>query len=781
MLFKKAYRAMWRHKKAYLACVFLIMLGTMMLTAMGTAVDGLREAKQSFREDYRLADVQAHINAIPISEVERLRNIPGILDVSHRTVMELRAEVEGSDAIIILRAMSFVDVGEINGFHISGLRPDLQNDIALSYMFAQNHGLEMGDSITIFAQGRAFNYELTGRFLSPEHIYVARGGTDMLPDNTGFGLAYITEESMNMLTGRVGIANEVLFTLEHGYVFEDVQAALQNALQPYGLINLMERSDLLSYSFLEMQVDGMEAAAQSMPFVFVGMAVVVLYLMLKRIIEQERTQIGTLKAFGYSNRDLLLHYMAYGGITGLIGGLLGFAYGVAMAGFYLEMFLEFFTMPELAQQPVNPMYFVICMGLALAGGLIGSIMGATKALKLTPSEAMRPEAPKPVKYDVVGKIKGLHYILNSRGQMALRGIARNPLRSGFIVLGVTFSFALLSVFGDMEGMVNTLLYSQFEEVRLYNVRLSLNQPLHHDQAIESAFAVPHITQAEAIWELPVNLTNRHLQEATLITGIAADGELLRIFDSSTGIAHLPPTDGLIITNGLADQIHAQAGDIVYISTHLATDDIPVPISRIIEQNVGSSAFMELNTLAALVEHPPVSSAIIVNTDNLPFITDFFKESQLVATIDSKDATLQQYKDMMEPFNMMYSAMFFMGVAVAFAIIYNTATISLSERQREFATLRVLGLTVDEVCEIMRFEYWLLAAVGVVFGIPLASGLMAALNTMLDTSMMSMPSTLSNRAYIMAVFGCFLAVLLSNFSVKRKIKKFDMVEVLKERE
>jgi len=438
-------------------------------------------------------------------------------------------------------------------------------------------------------------------------------------------------------------------------------------------------------------------------------------------------------------------------------------------------------MPELAQQPIDPLYFVVSIGLGLGGGLLGSIMGANRALKLTPSEAMRPESPKPIKHDLVGKIKLLRFILTSRGQMALRSIVRSPIRSGFIVLGVTFSFSILSVFGDMAGMVDSLLFSQFEDIRLYNVRVTFNQPVDYNQAVEAAFAVSHITQAEGLWELPVTLSNRHLREGTLITGIPADGELFRVFDSSQRVAYPPPTDGLIITNGLADQLNARAGDIVYISSHLSQEDIAVPISRVIEQNVGSGAFMELSTLSTLMEHPPVASAIIFNTDNLPYVTDFFKESPIAATVDSKDATLQQYIDMMAPFTAMYFAMFLMGVAVAFAIIYNTASISLSERQREFATLRVLGLNVDEVCEIMRFEYWILALFGVILGIPFASTLMVAMNTMLDTSMMSMPSTLSNQAYIMAVIGCIAAVMLSNWSAKRRISKFDMVEVLKERE
>jgi len=166
---------------------------------------------------------------------------------------------------------------------------------------------------------------------------------------------------------------------------------------------------------------------------------------------------------------------------------------------------------------------------------------------------------------------------------------------------------------------------------------------------------------------------------------------------------------------------------------------------------------------------------------MPFVSDFLKESSVVGTIDSVEATLQQYLDMMGSFSAMYSIMFIMGVAIAFAIIYNTATISLSERQREFATLRVLGLNVDEVCEIIRFEYWVLAAIGMFIGIPMASGLLIGINAMLDTTMMSMPTNISMSAYIMGAVGCIAAIMLSNFSTKQKIKKFNMVEVLKERE
>jgi len=758
------------------------MIGTVLLTAMGTASDGLRNAKESFYEDYNLADVWATVAGIPTSEVDRLLNIQGVENVTYRTMMEMRAAVDGSDDIITLRVFSFVpdDVNRINNFQTVGFEPALQNDIVLSYMFKSTRGLDIGDEITLFSGGKALRYEITGSFLAPEYVYIARGHTEMLPDNNGFGIAYVTEDTMSLITGRAGVANQVLFTLMDGYYFEDVLPFVQDALRPYGLMSVHGRDGLLSYSFLDMQLLAIESVAVSMPFVFVAMATVVLYLMLKRIIEQERTQIGTLKAFGYSNRQLLLHYMAYGTVTGLFGGVLGFMSGGYMSQFYLAIFLEFYTMPELIQ-PVDPIYLAASLAIAVGGGMLGSIMGATKALKLSPSEAMRPESPKPIKYDIVGKITGLRYILTSRGQMALRSIVRNPLRSGFVVISVTFSFMLLAVFGDMEGMVDALLYSQFEDVRMYNVRATLTEPISYDQAIEAAFAIRYITEAEGLWELPVTLINRHLQNSVIVTGVPMGSQLFSVFDTDVRVAHPPPTGGLIITNGVADQLRARAGDILYISTHLSQEYIPIPITEVIVQNVGSGAFIELNALATLVNHPPVASAIIFNTDNLPAVADFLTESPIVGTVDSVDATLRQYVEMMEPYTAMYSAMFIMGVAIAFAIIYNTATISLSERQREFATLRVLGMTVDEVCEIMRFEYWVLAAVGVVIGIPSASLMLIGINSMLDTSMMSMPTTIAPAAYVLATLGCVAAIILSNISTKRKVRKFDMIEVLKERE
>jgi len=638
--------------------------------------------------------------------------------------------------------------------------------------------METGDPITLIVHGRTFTFETTGSFLAPEYVYIAPSFTDILPDNAGFGIAYITAEAMGNITGRHGVFNNLIFSLEDGYEFDDVRLALQDALQPYGLISLTERDDQLSYSFLDLEVTAIKGVSVSMPFVFMAMAAVVLYLMMKRIIEQERMQIGTLKALGFSNAKVVFHYLCYGFIVGLVGGLIGFVMGAAMSGVYLEMFLEFFLLPELVQ-PLSPMYLVFALAVSLGTGLLGSLMGAMRVIELIPADAMRHETPKPIKFDIVGKIKPLKFILTSRGQMSLRGILRNPVRSGFVIIGVTFSFGLLCVFGSMEPLIDAMIYSQFVDQRLYNVRVELTHPIPYERAVEAAYGVRHITQAEGLLEKPVSLTLGHLQLGTVITGVPADGELFRIFDTNNRKSYAPPSHGIMITNGLADNLNARAGDILFIESTFLSDGIYVPVSQVIEQNMGSGAFMELSALSALFGESAIATAIVFNTNNLSYVTDYFRNSEFTASIEDKNTTMRKYYEMMEPYSGLYAAMNVMGAMVAFAIIYNTATISLSERKREYATLRVVGLSTDEVCEIMRFEYWVLGAIGMLIGAPFASGLMVAVNTMMDTTMFSMPSTLPTEAYITGVIGCSAAIMLSNFSAKRKIAKFDMVEVLKE--
>jgi putative ABC transport system permease protein len=300
--------------------------------------------------------------------------------------------------------------------------------------------------------------------------------------------------------------------------------------------------------------------------------------------------------------------------------------------------------------------------------------------------------------------------------------------------------------------------------------------------VESAYAIDTITLAEGLLELPAELKNRHLKEGSMLIGIQAGSPLYKIFDSRYRVSYPPPTDGVILSNAMAKDLQVDVGDTIYIASPLLADDVPVVVTRIIEQMLGGGFYMELGALSELMglaNH--TATAIILNTSDLSYVKEHLKNAANITAIDDKDSTLRKYREMMDMYSSMYLIMQIMSAMVGFAIIYTPSTISLSERKREYATLRVVGLSTDEVADIMNFEYWILGVVGMALGVPFVGWLNAGLNAMMETTGFTMPSVLPASAYTTGVVGSAAAILVAGYLAKGKIRKFDMVEVLKERE
>ncbi len=786
MLYRKAVRAILQNKKAYISCIYLIMMGIILYTAMNVAVGGLALSRDKFYTNYNLADVYAKVKGIPVNAADIFTDIEGIHKAQLRNVTEMRAEVEGSDATITMRLISLDEsyneetYDGLNNLIVTGNPIVNDNEILVNSAFFKAHNFKIGDPIKVFYGGREQIYYVNGTALSPEYAYITKSTTDILPDEEAFGIGYVSNRGLSSLTQSQGLANDLVFSLQDGYVFDDVKIQLEDALKPYGLTELYEKKNQTSFSFLDLEITAITSMAKIMPIVFMLMAMVVMYLMMKRVIEQERTQVGTLKAFGYSNAEILRHYMVYGVVTGLSGGLFGFIVGYFASGVYLSLFLQFFMLPS-ATNSVSLLFSISAILLGTISGVLGALMGALKALNLNPAEAMRPESPKHTKFDIIGKIKALKYVLNSGGHMALRNIMRSPVRSGFIVIGVTLSFSLLTIVGSLTTIIDKMIYGQFEDILLYEVKVPLKNPQKYGDAIETAYSIDGVTTAEGILEIPAVLKNKHLKEGIVVTGVDKDSKLYAITDTNSKVQHHPPTEGVILTNGIAQKLNAKVGDKIYLSSQLLEKDTPVYVTNVIEQNLGSGCYMEISALSDFLNMPKTATSLILNTDDLEHLKQYTKTADNVLSIEDKESTLQKYKNMLDLYSSIFYVLDVMGVLIAFAIIYNTSTISLSERKREYATLRVLGLTVKEVCEIMDFEYWALSIIGMIIGIPFAKYLISAINSILDMSLFSMPSTLPLSAYITGIVGCSVAIILSGLSAKKRISTFDMVEVLKERE
>jgi putative ABC transport system permease protein len=207
----------------------------------------------------------------------------------------------------------------------------------------------------------------------------------------------------------------------------------------------------------------------------------------------------------------------------------------------------------------------------------------------------------------------------------------------------------------------------------------------------------------------------------------------------------------------------------------------MPVMGVVAESLGLNAYMELESLCERLEAPLSANAVVMRAEDANSVKDALRDAGNIASVTSTEEARKVYEDLMQTYGSLFASMQLAGVGVAFAIITNTASISLSERKREYATLRVLGMHPREIARIVGFEYWLLTAIGIWPGIPLMIGINEALLSVMDTTLFTLPTRPPADVYVTAGLLCFVTVWLCNMVCARRISRFDMVEVLKERE
>lgn len=780
ILLKKALRSILSNKRAYLSCIALIGVGISVLISFQQLYINLNGALGSFYRSSSFGDVFAEVKGLPLSEVGRLSAIPGIERTEARITGEARVLMDDSRIItLILISYDPGAASSLNSFALTHGSAGGEG-LLVGQAFLDAHNLQAGDHILFVTSGREYNLTVDAGVLSPEYIYAVQETAAFIPDPAAYGFAYLPYPQLAAMTGKQGTADRLSFLLSDGCAFGDVKTPLEDALDPYGIISLVERKDQSSHAIIHNEIEQLQNMAAALPVIFILMAMVVLYIMLKRVIEQERTQIGTLKALGYSNSQVLCHYLLYGGVTGLCGGLLGILLGVLLTNGMTDLYLEYFHLPDFTK---NMSLSLVWAGLLIAvlSGVTGSYFGAAGILRLLPGDAMRPAAPPILRRDIMKNIPFVGILLDSGGAMAVRNISRSRFRSLFVVLGITFSFALITYMSSYGNMMDMIVRKQFIYSQVYDVRITLDRPAAYNDALTAGRALSGIDNVEGLLEQPVILKHGHLEEGATITAMEQGSTLYRIYDNEFNTYYVPPTEGIIINSTLAMKLQTKRGDILHMETPYFEEDIAVLVANVVNENTGMNCYMELGALCRLLELPRSVSDLIVATDQVDMVREAVLESGNVKSVTDKQNSLQVFNDMMGSYDIIMNMLEWAGIAIAAAIVYNTSTIALSERKREYATLRVLGMHPGEIGRIAGFEYWLLALLGMLLGIPMTRLINDAVAAMMDVEMFALPKTIPLYCYLTGAAGCALAVFISNRAAVRAVGRMDMVEVLKERE
>jgi len=788
MLWKKMIRDLRENKGAYLATIIIIVIGLMVFTSFSMVMDNLRLSQQSFYKNQNFADGFIEVQAMPPSEIEKLQDIQGINDVQGRLVKDVKVLFPNRDENVYLRLVS-VDPAKknpINGVQLKQGIPlsNKEMNILIDNKFFEANNLKLNEEIEIIADGKKRALRIIGVGRSPEFIYALRTSSDLYPSPESFGIAYIPFEVMKTLFPERETMNNIVFTLRPGADYDNVKERLKPELKPYGLKSIYPRKDQTSHLLLTQELKGLEATARVLPLLFLSIAGMILYIMLKRMVEQQRGQIGILKAFGYTHKEILSHYMSYALTIGILGGIIGGFLGIALSFPFTTLYQTYFNMPGLTSK-FSPLYLVLSILLSLGFSLFAGYQGCKGILILQPAEAMRPPAPPIGKKTWLEKITIFWNMLTVQGKMAVRNMSRNKSRSIFIFLGIMFTFSLLGLTWSMNDLSQRMLFDQYEKVETYDVKVSLSNPLNQKKVSRELNHFPGVTRVEAMAEIPVTLKNKWYKKDVVLLGIPEDSTLYNILDKNYNKVD-PPKNGLLISERLAKLLGTEVGTKLNVESLMIKDPDKakqLEVVGVIPQYLGLNAYMDINSLQEFLGQGELATSFMLRMDeeSIALLQNEFRKSAAVSGIDDQTERLAQTKELMASFYGMIFILALIGIITGFAIIYNSSVITLSERSHELASMMVLGMTPAEVLSVITFEQWFIGIFAMLAGIPMSQILLIGMSQSISNDVYTMPTNITASSFLIAFFVTAASIWIAQRFAGKKIQKLSLVDVLKSRE
>ncbi len=787
MLFRKMVRDIWLNRGTYIASATIIALGLIIFNVFSIGYDNFRISQDAYYEEYRFGDGFAEVEGISSSDLNKLSRIPGIRKIEGQLVKDVKLSGTKEDKNVYIRLISYDPqvIAPLNDFRVlRGVKPNGNNQIVMGNKFFSENALELEDTLKVICGGKLSTLTIKGVGQSPEYIYALRTDQDLYPDAKTFGIAFVPIETLERLNSSRGQVNQISFQMDGSVEYKFIEAQLKSALKEYGLKTIYARKDQKSNLVLNQELNGMQTMAKILPILFLTVAAMIMYIMLKRLIETQRQQIGVLKAFGYKDRQILMHYISYAVMIACVGGIIGSLIGNVLVIPFTEMYQKMFNMP-LQKASFSLLYFVKGMAIVTVFSVFAGIQGAKATLKLEPSEAMRASVPKFGKAETLLKFDFIIKKVNLIGRLALRSIVRSKGRSIFIILGMTFTIALLGMAWSFKDMLNAMIVDQFDKVQIYDMKIAFTKPVDEALALREISKYHDIKQIESLAEVPVKLKHMGLSKEVILIGLDENSQLYQLYDDYGNPVYCKE-NGLILSERLSEILDVKVGETLYLNSLYMKDvseDKPVKVVAIIPQYLGLNAYMNLKVIPTILDQAPFSTSILLNGKEsvLKAIKEDYRNSEMVFGMDEKKDILDRYDEMMQMFMSMMGMLCLFGVITGFAVIYASTIISISERKRELASMLVIGMNYKEVLSVVKTEQWILSVMSIILGIPLMKIMVVGMAVEMNNDVYTMPTTLSFETIIVALILTGLSIFIAQLTIKKKIDEINLIEALSMKE
>ena len=755
MLKKKMFRDIKNNLSQFITIFLMILIGVMAYSGIEAYMSGMSDTRDKFYKENNIQDLDIKGLDFTTEDLIKIKSINNVKNAERKLSL---TGITDNEKILLI---NFIESNDISKFYVvDGV--EFNSDLSGVYLdefYAKENNIKVGDNILVKFDGFEKNEKVLALINVPDHLYDVRDESELYPNRKEFGFVYLSSKELDNIKFNY-IMVDILDNSKRNEVKNEIEDNIKNAL---AIINI---EDTPSYVTYQGEIDEGKTYVGVFSGLFIFIAVLSVITTMNRIVKKERVQIGTLKALGFSNRKVLFHYIGYGFWISLFASILGLLLGYYFIGnIFIGLEMAFFEIPNGHPSMNESSYLVATIVIALVS--IITYLTGKNILKENPAETLRNKIPS-----IKGKTlditkKSIFKKLKFESIWNIRDILRNKMRTITGIAGVVGCCMLIVCSFGMLDSMNFFIDLQFET--LYNVDYKLN--LKENMSVDELNELYSNYGKNTSQTLYIEVLENNERVANNIF-VDDSNNYVRFVNKNNKIIERPNNDGVFVTNKLASTKGYELGDKIKWHIYGSDDYFESKIIGFNKDPQNQNITMTKEYLESLgLKYTPDS--LYTNID-----LSMTKEIKNVETIQNIESLKDGMSDMLSMMKTMLVLIIGIAIVLGSVIIYNLGILSYSEKEYQFATLKVLGFSDKKIEKIFIKQNNWIAIISIIIGLPLGFYLTDYLFKTAIEEHYDFGASISFSTYVISALGTFLVSFVVSKLLSRKIKKIDMVTSLK---
>lgn len=762
---KKFFRGIKGNFIQLISIILMLILGVAIYIGIDSTWRSLDEYKNSRYAEEDKADIEVVITPTSLIDFNS-KNLDKIKHItSFETLFIGEATIKGFESRELLfnavdKNFNLNQLSIVEGtFKLEG------NYCVLDKSFADENNISIGDELTLEFNSLEKKFLVSGLAKSSSYIYLTPDSTTVIPNHKDYGFIYLNQEDFTYFTNDFQFINKIVIDVDKEENIDSVKASLEDEFKE-NIVSLLSYNETLNDLSINQKVEQYRTIGSLFPIIFFAIVILMSFTTMYRLINKERNIIGTMKSLGFGNFKILIHYLSYSIWTSIIGTAFGVLIGWKIIPVYIWNFFEelfIFDNPTIVLD-LNQVMMIAT--ISILSTCIATIFVFIKIVKENPASLLRDRNTVGGKKTLIERIPHFWKSLLTSQKLVIRQIFSGKIRALMTIIGVLGCTGLLLCALGIRDTINKVASSVYDETYQYEEKIYLNEDSLTDEFLQS---VNEDEKSELLEERMVFISTVLKNKSGIVHVIEDNSKYINFYENENRI-NLKEKD-VLITEKTSEIYGLQLGDTLQFRGENG-ESLSLKVSHIVTVNVGQGIYLTKSTWESLNQGFQPTN-IITKKSNMNYPDIYVKK-----IIE----THQQKEDFLNSMNSTLSMSMLLILAASLlllVVLYNLGILNFADRERNLATLAVLGFKFSELKIFLSVENIILSILGILFGMPV--GIVLHQRIFANAGMgdeLDFTPIIDYKSYIFTIAFTIILIVCVTYILNKKINKIKMVEALK---